>query len=442
LNVAGRGIFRMVANRRVRRGRNVASISGVVGMICALSIMFPAIASAKTSIPPRPIGSVIADSEGMLSQSTIAEIDALNVRLRSERDGAEIGVLVVSTTSGEKPRVFATRAFNVWKLGSKSANNGALVMVAKADRKVELVIGDGVDTAETRATAQNIVVEYITPKFRAGDFDAGVLAGVQQTAQRILALPDAPPNTTLPASSPLDSTAANTELAVTDTVSETDSGSESTDVATVDSVVLPTYTDSATTDSPITFGNTPSSSSSSGSSNNNVPLAVGGGTVGLGGLAVAGRAWMRRRPRKCSKCSLPMTRLGDFEDDTKLTPGQRTEERVGSVDYDVWVCQADGTTQIARHGKLFSRYKQCPSCGSKTKRSSKTTLVAATTSHGGSVRLDEWCSNCKYKNSYTSATARLSQTSSSSHRSSSSGFSSGSSSGGGHSSGGGGSGSW
>lgn len=167
---------------------------------------------------------------------------------------------------------------------------------------------------------------------------------------------------------------------------------------------------------------------------------------GLGGLALLGtyllRRWNRLRARGCERCGQPRERLGETADDAHLSSGQRTEESLGSVDYDVWWCARCNDPLVLRYATFFSRYRGCPSCQFKTARSSSNTLSYATESSEGLVEVTTTCNNCNHRSSTTHTTARLSSTSSSDWSSSSSSSSSDSSWGGGSSSGGGSSGSW
>jgi len=160
------------------------------------------------------------------------------------------------------------------------------------------------------------------------------------------------------------------------------------------------------------------------------------GTFGGAGLLgfMSLRSWLRRRPRDCIGCGNARQRLSEETDDPHLTPAQRLEEQLGSVDYDVWWCGRCNDALVLRYGAVFTRYSRCDSCGAKTASSSSVTLVHATYDHGGTVEVTERCQNCSYVHTYTRHTARLTRSDSSS--SSSSSF------GGGSSSGGGSSGSW
>ena len=143
------------------------------------------------------------------------------------------------------------------------------------------------------------------------------------------------------------------------------------------------------------------------------PWFVGFGVLGLGGL-VWFRHFNRYRPRPCLVCGSKTVLLTEEQDDEFLDPPERLEERLGSVDYDVWAClHCDEVCKI-RYGKWFTRYSQCPQCRYRTRSKITRTIVQATTTHGGRVRVDEDCENCPYHHTYSYSTPRLPKPSSSS----------------------------
>ena len=126
--------------------------------------------------------------------------------------------------------------------------------------------------------------------------------------------------------------------------------------------------------------------------------------------------------------------LPESEDDALLQEGQVAEERIGSVDYDVWKCPSCSHHFTLRYPKWVSQYEKCPQCANRTKSSKEHVVEAATTSSSGSARVVETCAFCSFTNEYTKVLPRITQSSSSS---SSSGGGSSSSFGGGSSGGGG-----
>ncbi len=104
----------------------------------------------------------------------------------------------------------------------------------------------------------------------------------------------------------------------------------------------------------------------------------------IGGLASAIAAlfgflrWRRKRPRVCTRCGKTMRLLDEDADNAKLDLGQGVEEQVGSIDYDVWVCEC-GESMVFPHASWFSKFSACRVCKRKTARSETVTIDPPTT---------------------------------------------------------------
>jgi uncharacterized protein len=152
----------------------------------------------------------------------------------------------------------------------------------------------------------------------------------------------------------------------------------------------------------------------------------------------AGAAWIvrqaaRYRPPICPKDGSRMGLVDEVSDDQHLDPGQITEERVGSVDHDIWRCRC-GHTILQSYRGWFSRYGACGSCGYRTLYGTSHVVSHATTSSTGLRQTDYRCDHCGATHSTTETIPMRRERSSSS--------SSRSSFGGGRSRGGGASGRW
>ena len=104
-------------------------------------------------------------------------------------------MLIVPTTQPETIEQYSIRVAEAWKIGRKKIDDGALLVVAKDDRKLRIEVGYGLEGALTDVTASRIIDEIITPKFRSGDFSGGISDGVD----RIIGVIDGEP---LPAPTP------------------------------------------------------------------------------------------------------------------------------------------------------------------------------------------------------------------------------------------------
>lgn len=377
------------------------------------------------------------DHSGQLDQGTLNALDELGQRVRSET-GHELVVVSVTSTDGESQRRLGLRLFNTWEIGNRARHDGVLLFVALGDRRVEFILGDGVDENRHVAISQQIIDQEVLPRFRNGDADGAVLAGARAAARRLLGLPDASPTPQVATEvvGVVEQPRIVAEpVRVQEPLVEHDPATAPVTPRRPAAVPTPSPT------YPLSVSSTPRQSES-GWGWFGLAGAGGGGVVGF----LMWRRWLRNRPRNCDRCQQPMVRLSEHEDDQLLDHSEKTEERVGSVDYDIWCCTSCPHVLKLRYGAWFTSYARCPGCHAVTKSSNQTTLVAATYDHGGQVRVDEACAACDYRNSFTRSTPRKTRPKHNRSGFSAGGFRGGSSGGrsggGGRSSGRGGGGGW
>ncbi len=298
-----------------------------------------------------------------------------------DRAGIEMTVLTIQDMAfyGYEGSLesFATALFNEWGIGNASRNDGVLILVSRYDRRMRIELGSGYPAARD-ADMQRVIDGYFLPAFRRDAYQEGIETGVEET------------------------------------------------IRTLAGVYPGSYDQTI-----VTRGWT---------SILRALRRLGDWLIALAALPLAGgaflvRAFLRHRPRPCPNCRRVMQRAGEVEDDAHLDSGQQLEERLRSVDYDVWQCGGCGHAEVRRYRNWFTSYSGCPQCGYRTMETQTEVLEAATTSSTGRRRYDYHCEGCDYRNSEVRLIPKVS-------KSSSSGGSGGSSFGGGSSSGGGASGSW
>src|SRR5580700_8824904 len=143
--------------------------------LVALLMCWAFAASADVAVPP--LSGRVVDQTGTLSSD---DIDALTQTLKDleQRKGSQVAVLIVPTTQPETIEQYSIRVAEAWKIGRKKIDDGALLVVAKNDRKLRIEVGYGLEGALNDITAKRIIDEIITPKFRSGDFAGGISAGL------------------------------------------------------------------------------------------------------------------------------------------------------------------------------------------------------------------------------------------------------------------------
>lgn len=119
----------------------------------------------------------VNDYAGMLSPSTRQQLESVLAALEKS-DSTQLAVLTITSLEGENLEDFSLKVVEKWKLGQKSIDNGALLLIAKNDRKLRIEVGYGLEGVLTDLTSGRIIRDIITPQFRNGNFDQGVINGV------------------------------------------------------------------------------------------------------------------------------------------------------------------------------------------------------------------------------------------------------------------------
>jgi uncharacterized protein len=148
----------------------------MLALLLCWAQLFPAApAHAEVAVPP--LTGRVVDTTGTLSASDIAT-QSQRLQDLQRRKGSQIAVLIVPTTEPETIEQFSIRVAEVWKIGRKKIDDGALLVVAKNDHRLRIEVGYGLEGALTDVTARRIIDEVIVPRFKSGDFSGGIAAGL------------------------------------------------------------------------------------------------------------------------------------------------------------------------------------------------------------------------------------------------------------------------
>lgn len=142
-------------------------------LICAL---FAPAALAQGVALPKNDGWV-TDRAGVLKpeqeRALESQLEALH-----KASSNEIAVLVLRDLGGQPIERVALAAGREWKVGAEGKNNGVVLAVAVAERKLRIEVGSGLEGELTDAKAGRIIREVITPRFKRGDYYGGLRDGV------------------------------------------------------------------------------------------------------------------------------------------------------------------------------------------------------------------------------------------------------------------------
>jgi uncharacterized protein len=124
----------------------------------------------------------VNDLAGLLDAEVEQRIEEKLAAFERER-GAQVAVLTLPSLEGESLEDFSIRVVETWKLGREGVDDGALLLVAQAERQLRIEVGYGLEGVLPDAVARRIVDNVITPRFRQGDFEGGLEAGVDAVLQ-------------------------------------------------------------------------------------------------------------------------------------------------------------------------------------------------------------------------------------------------------------------
>jgi uncharacterized protein len=152
--------------------------------LAAALILAVSAAFVRAEVTVQDPGTFVVDRAGIVSADVERKLEALLGELE-RKTTAQVKILTVSTTEGEDDFTFAQRHAEMWKLGRKGQDNGALIVVAVAERKVRIQVGYGLEPVLPDSWCGTVSREVFAPAFRAGDYSGGIYQGTLAVANRV-----------------------------------------------------------------------------------------------------------------------------------------------------------------------------------------------------------------------------------------------------------------
>lgn len=139
-------------------------------------LLLPQITHAL-AVPAPPTDIPIVDQTNTL---TDAQKQSLTTKIQKEREetGNQIAILIVSTLDNEPIESYSLKVARGWGIGQKERNSGALLLIAKDDRKLRIEVGYGLEGALTDIRSAQIIRDRITPEFKQDKYYEGVDLGL------------------------------------------------------------------------------------------------------------------------------------------------------------------------------------------------------------------------------------------------------------------------
>lgn len=322
---------------------------------------------AAQSTYPQPADRYISDFADLITPEDEVRLRQMLIDLeeRSDVEGTVVTIDSIADYNTGDPDIesFAAGLFNAWGIGQAQSSDGLLVLVAIEDRAMRIELGAEY-RREYNTALQQIIDEEMIPLFSEGMFSQGILQGTQSTIDRIIG--------------PRERAKENPEVSFPTPVSQPQGMSPAQPVQTPRNIW---------------------------------PWVIG--FIVLVVLAVIGfnfyRLRLRTQPRRCPNCDEFMVHLDEETDDLHLDSGQKVEEYLNSVDYDVWKCPNCDLVNVYPNPRIFSRYSECPTCNYQTLERFDRILEHPTVYANGRKEIVDECHHCSHYRSEVVVLPRVRQ---------------------------------
>jgi uncharacterized protein len=138
--------------------------------------------------PPRPEGPVY-DGADIISPAAEAALDQ-RLRAYNRETGRSLVVATIPSLKAAPLESYATGLFANWGIGGAERDQGLLLLVARDDRKMRIEVGYGLHPYFGGIMAGRVIRDRITPRFKEGDFDGGIVAGIDAITAHLAKSPE------------------------------------------------------------------------------------------------------------------------------------------------------------------------------------------------------------------------------------------------------------
>jgi uncharacterized protein len=140
--------------------------------------LFTQISFAQFDIPEKPaFQTSVYDYANVLSATEKAQLEEKLIKY-SDSTTTQIVVITIETLKGEDIGILTPKWGQTWGIGGTEKNdNGVIILLAKAERKIWISAGYGLEDRLTAGIGGEITRNIIIPEFKAGSYYKGLDKG-------------------------------------------------------------------------------------------------------------------------------------------------------------------------------------------------------------------------------------------------------------------------
>jgi uncharacterized protein len=148
-------------------------------LLVVLSAMTAAcMARADTEVIPASPAAHFNDYAGIVSGQTVQRLDGALDQFEKETSNQVVVVIYPTMQSDSSVEDYTVRVAQAWHAGLKGKDNGAVLFVFVDSHQLRIQVGYGLEPVLTDALCKEIISNEISPRFHSGDYDGGMVAGV------------------------------------------------------------------------------------------------------------------------------------------------------------------------------------------------------------------------------------------------------------------------
>lgn len=326
-------------------------LSFVIAMICSLTMS--ARVYQVSEVPNVQLADstrLVSDPDNLIDDATEARLNSMLRSLRARTTVEAALVAITDIPDDTDVETYATELFTEWGIGKKSSDNGLLLLYVPQQRKLVARTGRGTEGPLPDVVLGRIMRETVVPAMKAGDV-SGALTGAVRQIDEVLSNPDVADE--LRGSGGHDA-------------DEFDFFSWYLQCGVVTTVFLLVILII------VLIGNRRKSELERYRSLDSMRTYYLFFTVLFLGMPLLVYLYLLFRMRRirlhrrdCPGCGHRMHRVDEDHDNDYLTSAQDAEERLNSIDYDVWLCDNCGRTETIPYVNKSTAYTQCPYCDAR-----------------------------------------------------------------------------
>lgn len=127
----------------------------------------------------------VVDNAGLLNPGEEGRLSALSAQLEA-RTSDQFVVVTTPSLNGRPIEEYGVSLGRHWGIGQRALNNGVLLIVAPAERRVRIEVGCGLERALPDEMAAGIIGDDLLPHLREGELAAGIRSGSEAIVRTLV----------------------------------------------------------------------------------------------------------------------------------------------------------------------------------------------------------------------------------------------------------------